>query len=116
MIGKWLSEGPIGFEAGDVNLSRYVTNQATMMIDSHGLDQGIGQGINTTGGDNVQYQNAQNTGGSDGGDGDASTGGVEIGFSESSELRPDIWALIRTGLKVFGVRRKGAEAAKKIDF
>lgn len=37
VIGKWLSEDPIGFEAGDTNISRYVANRVTSMIDSNGL-------------------------------------------------------------------------------
>ncbi len=36
-IGQWLSEDPIGFEAGDENVRRYVANKATKAIDSTGL-------------------------------------------------------------------------------
>jgi RHS repeat-associated protein len=36
-VGRWLSEDPIGFEAGDANLSRYVGNQVTMATDPTGL-------------------------------------------------------------------------------
>jgi RHS repeat-associated protein len=50
VIGKWLSEDPIGFDGGDTNLQRYVANQVTSMIDTDGLDMGIGQQIETTGG------------------------------------------------------------------
>ncbi len=42
-IGKWLNEDPIGFAAGDTNLSRYVSNQALTHIDSDGLDETIGR-------------------------------------------------------------------------
>jgi RHS repeat-associated protein len=35
--GKWLSEDPIGFAAGDANLYRYVGNSATGAIDPDGL-------------------------------------------------------------------------------
>ena len=72
VIGKWISEDPIGFAAGDTNISRYVTNRVTSRIDSTGLteesnggggspvggkqgsddDNGVGQTINTTGGPN----------------------------------------------------------------
>jgi len=37
-VAKFLSEDPIGFESGDVNLSRYVENVATTFIDPGGLD------------------------------------------------------------------------------
>jgi len=36
-VGRWLSEDPIGFKAGDANLSRYVGNQATGKTDPSGL-------------------------------------------------------------------------------
>jgi uncharacterized protein RhaS with RHS repeats len=36
-IGRWLSEDPIGFEAGDGNLSRYVGNIPTLKVDPSGL-------------------------------------------------------------------------------
>jgi hypothetical protein len=36
-VGKWISEDPIGFAAGDANLSRYVGNQSTVAIDPTGL-------------------------------------------------------------------------------
>ncbi len=37
-VGRWISEDPIGFVAGDANLSRYVGNSPTLYIDPHGLD------------------------------------------------------------------------------
>jgi RHS repeat-associated protein len=37
VIGKWLSEDPIGFDGGDSNISRYVANRVTSMVDSNGL-------------------------------------------------------------------------------
>lgn len=36
-VGRWISEDPIGFEGGDVNLSRYVGNQVTTYVDVNGL-------------------------------------------------------------------------------
>lgn len=38
-IGQWLSEDPIGFEAGDENLRRYVENNPTNFIDPNGLEK-----------------------------------------------------------------------------
>ncbi len=38
-IGRWLEEDPIGFEAGDANLYRYVTNGPTNAVDPTGLDK-----------------------------------------------------------------------------
>ena len=35
--GKWLSEDPIGFAAGDVNLHRYVGNSVNNLVDLDGL-------------------------------------------------------------------------------
>jgi RHS repeat-associated protein len=35
--GRWLSEDPIGFAAGDANLYRYVGNSPTMYVDPTGL-------------------------------------------------------------------------------
>jgi RHS repeat-associated protein len=36
-VGRWLSEDPIGFQAGDVNLSRYVGNEPIGKVDPKGL-------------------------------------------------------------------------------
>lgn len=36
-IGRFLSEDPIGFAGGDANLSRYVGNAATSLVDPDGL-------------------------------------------------------------------------------
>jgi RHS repeat-associated protein len=36
--GRWLSQDPIGFEAGDSNLYRYVGNQPTTLTDPTGLE------------------------------------------------------------------------------
>jgi RHS repeat-associated protein len=38
-VGRWLSEDPIGFEAGDGNLNRFVTNNPTNHFDPDGLRQ-----------------------------------------------------------------------------
>ena len=37
--GRWLSQDPIGFEAGDANLYRYVGNQPTTLTDPSGLEE-----------------------------------------------------------------------------
>jgi RHS repeat-associated protein len=37
-IGRWMSEDPIGFAAGDPNVMRYVHNRATNVVDPSGLD------------------------------------------------------------------------------
>jgi uncharacterized protein RhaS with RHS repeats len=37
-IGRWTSEDPIGFKAGDTNLYRYVGNCPTNVTDSSGED------------------------------------------------------------------------------
>jgi RHS repeat-associated protein len=39
-IGRWMSEDPIGFAAGDANLHRYVGNAPTMYLDPSGLIPG----------------------------------------------------------------------------
>ena len=36
--GRFLSEDPIGFAAGDVNLNRYVGNAATLWVDPSGME------------------------------------------------------------------------------
>ena len=36
--GRWVSEDPLGFDAGDVNLQRYVGNQPSAATDPTGLD------------------------------------------------------------------------------
>jgi RHS repeat-associated protein len=36
-IGRWMSEDPIGFAAGDPNLMRYVANEPTEFVDPDGL-------------------------------------------------------------------------------
>jgi RHS repeat-associated protein len=37
VTGRWISEGPLGFQAGDSNLYRYVGNTATNKVDPSGL-------------------------------------------------------------------------------
>ena len=39
-IGRWMSEDPIGFEAGDANLYRYVGNEVVSELDPTGLEVG----------------------------------------------------------------------------
>jgi RHS repeat-associated protein len=36
-LGRWVSEGPIGFWGGDYHLSRYVSNEPTRYVDVDGL-------------------------------------------------------------------------------
>ena len=36
-IGRWISQDPMGFDAGDSNLYRYVNNRPTMAVDPSGL-------------------------------------------------------------------------------
>ena len=38
-VGKWITEDPIGFKAGDGNLYRYVRNEPLVGIDPRGLQQ-----------------------------------------------------------------------------
>ena len=38
-VGRFISEDPLGFAAGDVNLSRYVANSVTMFVDPSGLEE-----------------------------------------------------------------------------
>jgi RHS repeat-associated protein len=38
-VGRWTSQDPLGSDAGDVNLYRYVANSPTLYIDPVGLDQ-----------------------------------------------------------------------------
>ncbi len=38
--GRWISQDPIGFDAGDGNLYRYVRNDTPNFTDATGLDQG----------------------------------------------------------------------------
>jgi RHS repeat-associated protein len=37
-IGRWMSEDPIGFSAGDPNLGRYVLNSPTEFVDPYGQE------------------------------------------------------------------------------
>jgi uncharacterized protein RhaS with RHS repeats len=37
-LGRWLQEDPVGFEAGDANLYRYVLNNPTNLTDPNGLE------------------------------------------------------------------------------
>jgi RHS repeat-associated protein len=38
-MGRWISEDPLGFEAGDSNVARYVSNSPVMYFDPNGLQQ-----------------------------------------------------------------------------
>lgn len=42
-LGQWVSEDPIGFEAGDANVRRYVNGNSTLKLDSNGLQQNRSQ-------------------------------------------------------------------------
>jgi RHS repeat-associated protein len=46
-LGRWLSQDPMGFAAGDTNLSRYVGNSPTNAIDPSGQIIVIVEGIRT---------------------------------------------------------------------
>ncbi len=37
-MGRWIGNDPLGFDAGDSNLSRYVNNRPTMAVDPSGMD------------------------------------------------------------------------------
>jgi RHS repeat-associated protein len=52
-VGRWLSEDPIGFSAGDYNLYRYVANAATNATDPSGLQIRGGTGHGGLGGEEV---------------------------------------------------------------
>jgi RHS repeat-associated protein len=51
--GRWISEDPAGFAAGDANLNRYVGNGATNSVDPSGLTS-----INANGGISINLGNA----------------------------------------------------------
>ena len=51
-IGKWISQDPLGLDAGDNNLYRYVNNRATYATDPSGLQEGVALGM-AVGGDRV---------------------------------------------------------------
>ena len=36
-VGRWITEDPVGFNAGDTNLARYVNNKTTQNVDPSGL-------------------------------------------------------------------------------
>ncbi|RCS44196.1 RHS repeat-associated core domain-containing protein [Bremerella cremea] len=38
-LGRWMSQDPIGFEAGDENLYRYVGHEVTVFTDPSGLEE-----------------------------------------------------------------------------
>ena len=44
-IGKWLSNDPIGFRAGDANVQRYVGNNPISFVDPNGLNKVVTDGI-----------------------------------------------------------------------
>jgi len=44
-IGRWISEDPIGFYAGDANLYRYVGNSPVMYTDPSGLHYPVKGGL-----------------------------------------------------------------------
>jgi hypothetical protein len=51
-VGRWLSEDPLGFRAGDTNLSRYVSNNPVNMVDPSGL---AGHTVSLGGGEATAY-------------------------------------------------------------
>ncbi len=48
-VGRWISEDPMGFMAGDGNLSRYVHNAPTYLVDPSGLVESEGEGVPVNG-------------------------------------------------------------------
>jgi RHS repeat-associated protein len=46
-VGRWLSEDPLSFSAGDTNLTRYVGNSPTLLTDPLGLAAFDGEGAAT---------------------------------------------------------------------
>ena len=52
--GRWISQDPLGFDAGDSNLYRYVNNRPTVQTDPSGLQVGPNYGPNY----NAQEQQA----------------------------------------------------------
>ncbi len=38
-VGRWISQDPLGFDAGDSNLYRYVNNEPTNALDGSGLQK-----------------------------------------------------------------------------
>jgi RHS repeat-associated protein len=47
--GRWVSEDPMGFGAGDGNLYRYISNQSTNATDPNGEDVWLVHGVRDTG-------------------------------------------------------------------
>jgi RHS repeat-associated protein len=47
-IGRFVSQDPKGFSAGDTNLYRYVSNEPTDQVDLTGMQQGFGGGFGLT--------------------------------------------------------------------
>ena len=76
--GRWLSQDPLGFDAGDSNLYRYVNNAPTDATDPSGMD------YLTTSGNEARWTNRPWTGG-----GYYSTLGVKSG---SDITLSDGWA------------------------
>jgi RHS repeat-associated protein len=37
-LGRWMTEDPIEYQAGDVNLYRYVNNSPITLVDPHWLE------------------------------------------------------------------------------
>ncbi len=58
--GRWISQDPMGFDAGDSNLYRYVNNAPTDAIDPSGLQQQTGRLFTGDGNPIVFPQNAPN--------------------------------------------------------
>ncbi|MDZ4819338.1 MAG: RHS repeat-associated core domain-containing protein [Planctomycetota bacterium] len=54
-VGKWISEDGIGFAGDPSNLTRYVTNSATLLVDSNGLKADLPTWFNRKNGINKEY-------------------------------------------------------------
>ena len=48
VVGRWISEDPLGFRGGDPNVSRYVGNSPTNRVDPTGLQAASGSGSTYT--------------------------------------------------------------------
>ena len=81
VIGRFISEDPIHFAGGDVNLYAYVGNNPINFVDPNGLWT-LQLGISTTGGV---------------GGGGTSGGGVVLGYSRESGFQIGIYSTIGAG-------------------
>jgi RHS repeat-associated protein len=107
-VGRWLSQDPISFAAGDANLYRYVGNQPTNAVDPSGLlvQVFIGGGIGFAIGGVTGYISNGWEGAAIG----AVAGGVG-GAVTAATLNPAIGVAAWTGVGTWGAGLLGASAA-----